>query len=115
MRLQVHWRDLVIGAAAIWLIASPLVLGYDVGELPDSRAAALNSYAVGTGLLLFCIISAWRLEDFGNEILNIVFGCWLALSPYALAFADRAAATLNTIAVGVLVVVLAIWDLKASA
>lgn len=115
MRPKVHWRDLLIGAAALWLLVSPVLLGYDVGNLPNLHAPALNSYAVGTGLLLFCIISAWRVEDLGNEILNIVFGCWLALSPFALAFSDLTTATWNTIAAGVFVIVLAIWDIKASA
>jgi hypothetical protein len=100
--------------AALWLVASPVMLGYDLDHSPDFTAPALNAYAVGTGLIIFCIISAWRLEDLGNEILNILFGCWLVLSPYALAFSDRSLAALNAIVVGLFVIVLAIWDLRIS-
>jgi hypothetical protein len=106
MSPSVHWRDLLIGVAGVWLIASPSVLGYDL----DSTAA-LNAYGVGFGLILFCIISAWRLEELGNEIVNIVFGCWLVLSPYALGFSDQGTVALNAILVGLIVAALAIWDL----
>jgi len=107
--LKVHWRDLVIAAASLWLMGSPFLFGYD-----SQLVAATNAYGVGCALIFFCIMSAWRLRDFGNEIVNIVFGCWLVLSPYALAFADQRAATLNAIAVGLCVIVLGIWDLAAA-
>jgi hypothetical protein len=67
---KVHWRDLLIGLVALWLIASPSVLGYDL----DSTAA-LNAYGVGFGLIIFCVISAWRLQDLGNEIWITECGC----------------------------------------
>ena len=43
MNPKVHWRDLLIGAAGLWLIASPTVLGFELNE-----TAALN--AVGAYL-----------------------------------------------------------------
>jgi len=106
MRPRVHWRDLLIGAAGAWLIASPSALGYGLDE-----AAALNATGVGWCLVVFCIISAWRLVDLGNEILNILIGCWLALSPYALGFSEQRIATVNAVSVGLIVVGLAVWDL----
>ena len=69
MRRSVHWRDLLIGAAGLWLIASPASLGFDLDNV-----AALNAYSVGFFLILFCLISAWRLEDLGNEIVNVLAG-----------------------------------------
>jgi hypothetical protein len=114
MHPRVHWCDLLIGAAALWLMASPVMLGYDLEHSPNWQAPALNAYAVGTGLLIFCVLSAWRLEDLGNEILNIVFGCWLVLSPFALAFSDWRLVTLNTIAVGLVVIMFAILDLSTA-
>lgn len=109
VRSEVHWRDLLVGLVALWLMASPLLLGYGL-----ERAPATNAYTVGSALILFCTISAWRLKDLGDEIVNILFGCWLILSPYALAFSDHRAATLNAIAVGVIVILLAVWDLSAN-
>jgi hypothetical protein len=113
MRPRVHWSDLLIGVAAIWLILSPVALGYDIDHLPDLRAPAINAYATGIGLLVFCLISAWRLEDIGNEIVNIGFGCWLVLSPYALGFSDLTSAALNAVMVGITVVAAAVWDLRS--
>ena len=108
MNPKVHWRDLLIGAAGIWLIASPKMLGYDLEE-----TAALNAVGVGWCLVIFCAISAWRLVDLGNEIFNIVIGCWLILSPFSLGFSERRTPELNAIAVGLLVAGLAVWDLSS--
>jgi hypothetical protein len=109
MNPKVHWRDLLIGAIGIWLAASPKVLGYDLDE-----AAALNAVGVGWCLVIFCAISAWRVVDLGNEILNIVMGCWLVLSPFSLGFAEHRVAELNAIAVGLIVAALAVWDLGSA-
>ena len=109
MNPKVHWRDLLIGASGIWLIASPTVLGYNLVE-----GAALNAVGVGGCLVVFCIISAWRLEDLGNEIFNIVMGCWLVLSPFSLDFSEQRVAELNAIAVGLIVVALALWDIRST-
>ena len=107
---RVHWRDLIIGAAGAWLVASPYVLGYEL-----DGAAASNAVGIGCCLVIFCIISAWRLKDLGNEILNIVFGSWLALSPYALGFSGHRTPALNAISVGLVVAALAVWDLHSTA
>ncbi|HTP60886.1 MAG TPA: SPW repeat protein [Burkholderiales bacterium] len=109
MEPRAHWRDVVIGLAGAWLVASPSVLGYDLDP-----AAAANAFGAGFGLVIFCIISAWRLTDLGNEIVNIVFGGWLVLSPYALGFSGERAATLNAISVGLVVAALAAWDLHSA-
>jgi len=108
MNPKVHWRDLLIGAAGIWLMASPTVLDYNLNE-----SAATNAFSVGGCLVIFCIISAWRLVDLGNEILNIVIGCWLILSPFSLGFSGQRTPELNAIAVGLLVAGLAVWDLSS--
>jgi hypothetical protein len=114
MRPKVHWCDLLIGVAALWLMVSPMLLGYDTDHLPTMRAPAVNSFAVGAVLFLFCVMSAWRLQDIGSEILNIALGCWLVLSPYAFGFSDLPRAAFNTIVMGVIVIALAICDLRIS-
>lgn len=114
MRIRVHWYDLLIAIVALWLLASPTVLGYEVGRVPALQTPALNAYAVGFGLIIFCVMSAWRLEDVGNEIINMIFGGWLMLSPYALGFSDWLRPTVNTMLVGLAVVVLAVLDIRSS-
>jgi len=107
MNPKVHWRDLLIGAAGLWLIASPTVLGFELNE-----TAALNAVGAGWCLVIFCVISAWRVVELGNEILNIVIGCWLALSPFSLGYSEQRVPELNAIAVGLLVAALAVWDMS---
>ena len=114
MRRNVHWYDLLIVMAALWLLASPTVLGYEVGQLSVLQTPALNAYGVGLALTLYCVISAWRIEDVGNEIVNMIFGCWLMLSPYALGFSDWLRPSLNAMLVGLVVVMLAAMDIRAT-
>lgn len=114
MRFKVHWFDLLIVLVALWLLASPTVLGYDAGQVPVQQTPALNAYGVGIALTLYCMISAWRLQDVGNEIVNMIFGCWLMLSPYALGFSDLLLPSLNAILVGFVVVVLAVLDIRST-
>ena len=114
MRMSVHWYDLLIIIAGVWLLASPTVLGYQVGQVPVAQTPALNAYGVGTALIVYCVISAWRIEDVGNEIVNLIFGGWLMLSPYALGFSDWLRPSLNAILTGLVVVVLAVLDIRST-
>ena len=114
MRGNVHWYDLLIAAIALWLLASPTVLGFDAGQVPGLQAPALNAYAAGTCLLVYCVISAWRVEDVGNEIVNMILGSWLMLSPYALGFSEWLQPSLDAILVGFVVVVLAVLDIRST-
>ena len=108
--MKMHWRDIAIMVIGAWLVISPGVLG-----LTLAHAFAYNAYGVGIGIIVFNLISAWRLEDLGNEIVNIVLGAWLVLAPFAFGFADTFAATLNDVAAGVAIAALAVWDLVSSA
>jgi hypothetical protein len=109
---KVHWCDLLIGAIALWLLASPAALDFDLDQHPDETAAALNHYVVGTGLLIYCLMSAWRQRDVGNEMLNITFGTWLMVSPYVLAYSHWMMPTLNGLMTGLAVVALAVLDIR---
>jgi hypothetical protein len=112
MSRRIHWCDLLIGVAGLWLLAAPTVLGFDLHEFPHSPTAALNCYVVGSGMAAFSLMSAWRLQDNGNEMLNIGFGTWLMLAPYALGFADWLTPTINGLLTGLTVVALAALDVR---
>jgi len=98
------WLDVVLGS---WLIASPWQLSYTV----QSEAATSNALGLGAVLVVFNLLSACRLTDSGQEILNILLGLWLITSPYTLNFTSVKSPTINTIVVGLMVVMLASWQL----
>ena len=102
-----RWQDWVMLVFGVWLIVSPMFLGY--GSL--SGIAALNSYILGIAVAVFAI---WALANpqKWEEWVNVVLALWLILAPFVLGFYHtEAAATWNQVILGVLVGGDAIWAL----
>jgi len=110
MKPMIRWQDWTNALLGAWLVVSPSVLGYSLDE-----AAAGNAMGVGAALLAFNVISACRLIDEGQELLNIVIGAWLLLSPFAFGFPPSSAAGVDTMAVGAVVALLAGWQIRDAA
>jgi hypothetical protein len=102
--------------AGIWLLAAPFVLGYShIGQ------ALWNDLLVGAALVITALIRATtprRSASLGW--VNMLLGAWLIIAPFVLLYtgaeplASPGAATANDVVVGVIVVALATWSLKAS-
>jgi hypothetical protein len=104
--MKLRWQDwgcILLGA---WLLVSPWQMGYTL-----SHAAFTNAGGLGAALVVFNLMSVWRLLDEGQEIVNILLGTWLVCSPYALSFVAEKNPAINAIAVGTLVIVLAVWQI----
>ncbi|MBV8466100.1 MAG: SPW repeat protein [Burkholderiales bacterium] len=106
--LPMRWREWLVGCAGIWLMLSPKVL-----DFATVRYAAANAYAVGAVLIGFCLMTAWRLVDRGEDIGNIVIGLWLAVCAYPLGFTHLHLVFASTTLTGVAVIVLAVWQMAA--
>jgi hypothetical protein len=104
------WQDWCIAAAGLWLLVSPQQLGFTLDHFASSNAC-------GTGALLIAynIMIAGRLVDEGQEFVNLILGIWLIFSPFALGFSWLVAASVDMIAIGAAVVVLASLGLYRSA
>lgn len=101
-----RWQDWVYVIVGVWLVVSPAAMGY----FSDSPATA-NSWGIGGVLIVFNLIAISRVFGAGQAVFNILLGGWLILSPYLLDFAaDKEAANI-TIAIGVLVVAFACWQI----
>ena len=105
---RMRWQDWVTLAAGIWLLVSPIVIGY-----AGSGPATWNAVLLGIAIIVLSIIElgapiAWE------EWLMVAGGVWLVVSPWLLGFASQTAAAWNTGAVGVAVGVLALWALLQS-
>jgi hypothetical protein len=101
-----RWQDWANALLGAWLVVSPYQLGF-----AREGTAAGNAMGVGGALLFFNLISAARLVDKGQEIMNVVLGLWLLLSPFAFGFEATSAAGIDVLAVGALVVTLACWQM----
>ncbi|MBI5164282.1 MAG: SPW repeat protein [Magnetospirillum sp.] len=97
------WVNLIIGA---WLFVSPWVLGY--ADLP---AAAWNSWIFG---IVVAVVSIAALIQFAQweEWINVLFGVWLLAAPWVMGFAaaGEPAPVWNHVGVGLVVGILALWD-----
>lgn len=100
-----HWQDPINIVIAIWLIASPWVIGY-----VDYTAATANSVAVGT-LLAAAALGAIFVPRAWEEWTEVLLGLWMILSPWVLGFAAAGAATANAVVSGLVVIALALWVL----
>jgi hypothetical protein len=104
--MAIRWQDWMDVLLGCWLVVSPWEMGYSLNE-----AATANACGLGMVLIVFNLISACRLLEKGQEIFNILLGTWLILSPYSLNFATEKEPAINAIVVGVMIVVLAGWQI----
>ena len=81
------------------------MLGYDGG------IAAWNAYAMGAGIVVFALIAAYMPKAW-EEIINMLLGLWLVISPFALGFSDDTGVALHTVVVGILATAFAIWAMS---
>ena len=103
--LSRRWQDRANLVLGTWIFLSPWVLGYDGG------IAAWNAHALGFGIVLFALIASY-IRAPGEELVNIVFGIWLAVSPFALGFSADTVVALHTVLVGILATAFALWAMS---
>jgi hypothetical protein len=94
------WANLLIG---IWLFASPITLGF-----LDDPAEVRSAVVVGFLVVAAEVFTLGPLR-FVEEWINIGLGAWLLLSAWALDTAP--VGRVNSLACGVLLIALAIYEL----
>ncbi len=104
--MSIRWQDWASVMVGIWLVASPWQLEFTL-NLPEKG----NACGLGAALIIFNLISACRKVDEGQEILNILMGIWLIMAPFAFSFYTDKNVSLNLIVSGVVVTVLASWQM----
>ena len=95
------WQEWASFALGLWLAMSPWVCGYE-----ETHAATANAAFLGIALALASHFEA-SLDAVSAEWLNLLAGLWLLAAPFVLGFSEAALPTVNCVAVGTLVVVLA--------
>lgn len=94
-------------AAGLWLIFAPGLLNH------PSQAGRWNDVTVGTLVLtVACVQLSLKATTRVFSGLNLLFGIWLLLAPFVLAYAG-AGERWNDLVTGVVVVVCAVLSLRA--
>jgi len=86
------------------MFVSPWVLGY-------GGKAALNAYVMGAGIVVVALIAAYMPKAW-EEIINMMLGVWLVVSPFVLGFSAMTEIALHTVVVGILATAFAIWAIS---
>src|SRR5258708_11572415 len=104
---RVRLRDWVIALLGFWMLVSPRLLHFGVGE----SNAIWCAWLVGAAILLVTAGSRFVVEIWSpwQDGTNAVLGLWLVVAPWALGFAAHMTARTNSIVFGFLVAALALW------
>lgn len=97
----------LVAVAGLWEFLSPFILGYSTATV-----ALWNAVIVGIVLVVlagWAALSPDNRTDRNLEWINVVIGAWLLVSPFILAFSAISVALWNSIIVGLVVIVLAVW------
>jgi len=100
-----HWQDPVNALMGAWLILSPWMLAF-----ADERIALVDFVAVGV-LLAATAIGASVVPRAWEEWVEVLLGLWFMASPWLLGFDGHAVAMQNAVFCGLVVAVLALWEL----
>ena len=100
--------NLILGA---WLVASAWIFIYGSGT---AAAGAWNSVVVGA---LIFIIGVTRVVSLVGPLLarvNVVLGLWTIASPWVFGYGTGEPAMWNSVVVGIVVTLLALWGANAT-
>jgi SPW repeat len=100
-----YWRNLATILAGAWLLVSPWVMNYHDMQYAKWSAVAVGVILIGSEWVAFVRPGAWE------ELLDLVLGCYLLASPYALGYSANIKVSDNTAMIGVFVLGLAIVGL----
>ena len=100
-------RDLLITLLGLWLMMSPRVLHLAAAHVD----AVWNTWVVGVALIMLTAVSRYLVDTRSpwEDLACAALGFWLMVAPWALGFAGLVTERTNSVIVGLLVAVLALW------
>lgn len=105
MKQQKHWQDPANALLGVWLIVSPLVLGFQ-----SDMTSLVNAVVVGV-LLLAAALGAIFVPRAWEEWTETGLGLWLVVSPWVLGSSTQSAKA-SAVVTGLVVITLALWALQ---
>jgi len=105
------WQDWVNLVLAIWMFISPWALAFYPGAATASVAAAWNAWILAIVIGVFSVAALIKARPW-EEWINLIAGVWVFVSPWVLGYSTATIVLWNSLIVGALVFILAIWDLN---
>jgi hypothetical protein len=100
-----HWQDSANAVLGVWLMFSPLVLGFSGDLTAVGNAVLVGLVLLATALGAIFVPRAWE------EWTETVLGVWLAVSPWVLGL-ETPLARAAAVVTGLVVLTLALWALQ---
>lgn len=104
--LSRNWQDLVSLVLGVWLFLSPWELKY----VDVSPVASQAAWVIGALFFVIGLLSRFTFH-LAEEIIEIILGLCLIASPWVLGYAGITTPAANAVIVGVLVLVLSVWEI----
>jgi hypothetical protein len=104
-----RWQDTVNLILGVWLFLSPWLLGY-AGTTVN---ASWNAWIFGVALVVFSAIAV-SMPQTWEEVINLLIGIWMVISPWVLGFTGARSAESNAVIVGILAIVFSVWAMAMS-
>ncbi|MBV8736377.1 MAG: SPW repeat protein [Alphaproteobacteria bacterium] len=120
-----RWLDWFLVALSVWFFISPWVISFGGGVVPHNTVvppheeaailvmtsrAAWNAWVCGA-ILFFVMLSAVGRLEASQEWIALILGAWLIAAPWALGFTPLGGASADHWAVGIVVFLIAAWNL----
>src|ERR1700740_3049536 len=100
-----QWQDWTSWGLGIWLCLSPWILQFALDTTPMQNAVIVGFLIILAEVITLSVFQVWE------EWINVALGAWLVVSPWVLSIQSRSA-TVNFIIVGVLVIGLALYEMR---
>jgi hypothetical protein len=104
-----RWQDTVNLILGVWLFLSPWLLGY----ASTTVNASWNARNFGVALVVFSAIAV-SMPQVWEEVINLLIGIWMVISPWVLGFTGARSAESNAVIVGILAIVFSVWAMAMS-
>jgi len=101
-----RWQDQLILLLGLWQFITPWVYAY-----PIPSPQAWNAFITGAVLAILAAFDLYKTY-FWAVMVNLLVGIWVAVAPWALRVEDQRDIMWGSLAVGIAVVVLALWEMR---
>ena len=101
---EARWQDVGALLVGVWLFFSPWILGF-----ADLGIVAANAWIFGIVVAILAALAIFAYQQW-EEWLNAAIGIWVFISPWVLGAAGNVSILWNSLIVGALLLVLALWS-----
>lgn len=105
--------SVLIAVAGVWLLLAPTLLRYTDSGIDT---ASWNDRILGPAVTVIALLRlVWPGATTALSLINAALGCWLIAAPFAVGYDDAPRALRNDIALGAIILVLALLSARARA